>query len=92
MSMVNLFQLYEQTWFSPLEAPNDVNCEAYLVHSNSILEGQTAFTFRAVIWILSWLLLVTPPQPASIWLPLLLVVNLRSARMSAMMRMTRLSI
>ena len=65
-----------------------------------VLEGQTGLTFTAIIWILSWLLLfVTPSLPARlppgrIWalVAVSLVNNLRSVRMSVMMRMTRPSI
>ena len=55
--------------------------------------AQTGLTFRAIIWILSWLLLVTLPS-ASVGeaLPMLLVVNLRSARTRVVMRITRPSI
>ena len=66
---------------------------------HSILEAQTALKFRAS-WIFSWLpLLVTPSVLAtlpsgSVWIayPELLVVSLRNARMSAMMRKSTLSI
>ena len=66
---------------------------------HSLLEAQTALKFRAS-WILSWLpLLITPSVLSTgpsgrVWVafPVLLVVSLRNARMSVMMRTSTLSI
>ena len=67
---------------------------------HSILEAQTELKFRAISWILLWLLLLVTPSVLAtlpsgrVWIafPVLLVVSLRNARMSVMMRTSTLSI